>query len=131
MLIVFLQDFAFAQLQLMTFCGVIVVIIFGSTDSFRLPRDRRMEYFNEANIMCCVYHFFCFTDFVDAPARPYVGYSLIGNVVFGLVVNIVVMFKVAGSDIVFKLKKLRYLYRFWRARRKHFANHKRNKGMTD
>jgi hypothetical protein len=97
----------------------------------RLPRDRRLEFFNEANIMCCIYHFYCFTDFVDVPTRVYVGYSLIGCVSFNLLVNMLVMFKVAGSDLIHKLRKARYKFRFWRAKRNRLANHKRKSAMTD
>jgi hypothetical protein len=67
LLIVFLQDYPFAQLQLMCFSCVVVIILLGSSNSFRLARDRRLEYFNEYTILCCVYHFFCFTDFVEIP----------------------------------------------------------------
>ncbi len=126
-----LQDYVFAQLQLITCCSVVVVIVFGSINSMRLPRDRRLEYFNEANIMLCIYHFYCFTDFVDVPTRVYVGYSLIGCVSFNLLINMLIMFKVAGSSIMFKLRELRYKYRLWRVKRNYLAKQKRHVAMTD
>jgi hypothetical protein len=62
----------------MTFKCILVVIAFGYSLPYNLPRDRLIEYFNEAAILLCVYHEFLFTDFLDnADTRYLIGYSLI------------------------------------------------------
>ena len=71
---------------------MLVVIIFGYISAKRLPRDRRMEYFNEVTIMMCVYHLFFFTDFVDDPiARYQLGFSLIGVTCLNIIGNVSVL----------------------------------------
>lgn len=128
-LIVFLQNYAFAQLQLMTFSSVMVIITFGSSDAFRLPRDRRLEYFNETTILWCIYHFFCFTDFVEVPERTQVGYSLMGFVMLNFIGNLIVMLYVAAADLCHKMKKWRFQFRMWKFKRS--KKNKPKKQMTD
>lgn len=92
--------------------GTTVVILFGTTGAMKLPRDRRLEYFNEATIMICVYHLYVFTDFVDNPVTRYqVGYSLIGTACFNVLVNVSVLVYVTYITMAFKLKKLKYTRR--------------------
>jgi len=89
--------------------GMLAVIVFGYISAKRLPRDRRMEYFNEVTIMMCVYHLFVFTDFVDDPiTRNYAGYSLIGVTCLNIVGNIGVLLSVTLKMLIFKLKKYCY-----------------------
>ena len=92
----------------MTFSCVIVVIMFGESSVYRLPRDRRLEYFNETTILWCIYHFYCFTDFVEVEVRTQVGYSLMSFVLLNFVGNLVVMLYVAVVDLCFKMKKWRF-----------------------
>ena len=88
---------------------MLAVIIFGYISAYRLPRDRRIEYFNEITIMMCVYHLFVFTDFVDDPViRYYVGFSLIGVTCLNIVGNVGVLLSVTLKMLIFKLKKYCY-----------------------
>ncbi len=69
-----------------------VIIIFGYSRIYFISIDRRLEYFNEAVILCCIYHYYLFTDFVPDPAARYtIGYSLVGFTLLGIVVNLIVM----------------------------------------
>jgi hypothetical protein len=107
-LIVFLQDYPYAQIQLMCLSCSYVVISVGHSNIYRLPSDLRLEYFNECTIMICVYHYICFTLFVDDPiVRYYVGYSLIGVTCFNLVVNVLLI-------VIHTLKGIRKATRAWR-----------------
>jgi hypothetical protein len=48
-----------------------------------------LEFFNEATILLCCYHIFCFTNFVDDPIMRYnVGFSLIVSTALNIVVNV-------------------------------------------
>jgi hypothetical protein len=72
----------------MAMTTIAVIIIFGYSNVYFLPYDRRVEFFNEANIMLCVYHCFLFTDFVPDPEARYImGYSMIASTVFNFFVN--------------------------------------------
>lgn len=91
---------------------MLAVIIFGYISAYRVPRDRRIEYFNEITIMMCVYHFFVFTDFVDDPVtRYYVGFSLIGVSCLNIIGNVSVMLWVTCKLLVFRVKKYGYTMR--------------------
>jgi hypothetical protein len=92
--------------------GTVVVILFGSINTYTLPRDRRLEYFNEATIMLCVYHYYVFTDFVSDPvARYQTGYSLIAVTCINLAVNMIVMVYVTAKLLKFNCKKSLYTRR--------------------
>jgi len=91
---------------------MLVVIIFGYISAYRLPRDRRIEYFNEITIMMCVYHLFLFTDYVDDPVnRYYVGFSLIGVSCLNIIGNLSVMIWIPCKLLVFRVKKYVYTLR--------------------
>lgn len=67
---------------------MLVIILFGYSNVYFLPNDRRLEFFNEATILLCVYHCFVFTDFVAEPETRYtMGYSMIGSTIFNFIVN--------------------------------------------
>ena len=92
--------------------GTVIIILFGSVNAYTLPRDRRLEYFNEATIMLCVYHYYVFTDFVSDPvARYQAGYSLIAVTCTNLAVNMIVMLFVTAKLLKFKCKKSLYTHR--------------------
>lgn len=72
----------------MTMTCITVIIIFGYSNVYFLPYDRRVEFFNEATIILCVYHCFIFTDFVaDPEVRYLMGYSMIVCTCFNFIVN--------------------------------------------
>lgn len=76
----------------MTVSCIVVIILFGYSNVYFIPKDRRLEFFNEATILLCLYHFYLFTDFVpDAEARYTMGYSLIVATCFNFGVNVIVM----------------------------------------
>lgn len=76
----------------MTLSCIAVIIIFGHSNVFFLPKNRRMEYFNEATIVSCLYHCYLFTDFVPSPVDRYtMGYSMIAFTMLNFVVNCSVM----------------------------------------
>lgn len=78
--------------MLMTISCVLVIVFFGYSNVYFIPKDRKLEFFNEATILLCVYHFYLFTDFVpDAEARYALGYSLIVSTCLNFGVNVLVM----------------------------------------
>jgi len=96
LLIVLLGNLPWLQVQLMAFCGMIVVIMFGASQPLKSKTNRRMEFFNESLIMICVYHLFVFTHFVDDPLTRYqMGKYFIGFTAANLTVNLLMM--VIGS----------------------------------
>ena len=69
-----------------------VVIIFGYSNPLKETLDRRLEFFNEATILVCVYHCFIFTSFTDNPESSYtMGLSMIVISVFNIAGNMGVM----------------------------------------
>ena len=70
-------------------CSILVIIIFGYSQSMNETRDSKLEYFNEATILCCVYHCIIFTPFYgeDPTALYTMGYSMIFFAVFNVFVN--------------------------------------------
>ena len=92
----------------MTFMCIIVVISFGYSLPFRLPFDRRIEYFNEITIVLCCYHLFLFTDFVDdAEIRYYIGYSIMSFACLNIFVNLGF---IIGGSVMEIFKKFRQIY---------------------
>ena len=78
--------------MLITITSVMVIVIFGYSNVYYMAKDRRLEFFNEFTILCCIYHYYLFTDFVPDPeARYTVGYSLIGFTLLNFIVNVIVM----------------------------------------
>ena len=67
---------------------IAVIMIFGYSNVYFLPYDRRLEYFNEFTILMCLYNCFLFTDFVPSPVNRYtIGYSMIVCTLFNFAVN--------------------------------------------
>jgi hypothetical protein len=92
----------------MTLSCVFVVITFGYSNVYLMFRNRVLEFFNEAIILVCCYHIFCFTDFVDDPIMRYkIGYSLIVLTIINLAVNIIVMLYETLKNLYRKYKILR------------------------
>jgi hypothetical protein len=92
LIIVFLPAYPYAQVQLITLSCVFVVIFFGYSNVYQTSRNSILEFFNEATILLCCYHMFCFTDFVDDPTVRYkIGFSLIFFTTINLAVNVSVM----------------------------------------
>lgn len=93
------------------------MILLGHSNSFWLPSDRRLEFFNEATIMLCVYHCFLLTDFVDDPETRYqIGFSFIAFVCFNLAVNLLWLAYNTLTVMITTYKKLRQKFRFLRYR---------------
>jgi hypothetical protein len=114
-LIVFLPSYPYAQVQLMTLSSVLVVIMFGYSNVYLMFRNRILEFFNEAIILFCCYHTFCFTDFVDDPIMRYnVGFSLIVLTSINVGVNIIVMMHETLKKLFRIYKVLRQKYRKWK-----------------
>jgi hypothetical protein len=69
--------------------STIVIILIGYSAPMALPINRRLEYFNEATILACIYHYYIFTSFVPNPETRYlVGWSLIGFATLNVLVNL-------------------------------------------
>ena len=111
-LIIFAINYPWIQASVMTFKCILVVIIFGHSLPFHLPRDRRIEYFNEVSILICSYHLFLFTDFVDdADTRYQIGYSMIAFTSLNILVNLLLLVFTTMGQIVKTLKQVRQKYR--------------------
>ena len=67
--------------------------------------------------MICVYHCFCFTDFVDVETREYVGISIIIFTLFNIMVNMTVLIYMTLLMILREFKIARKKYRFWKHKR--------------
>jgi hypothetical protein len=92
LLIVFLPTYPSAQVQLITLTNVFAIIIFTWSNVYQTSKKTILEFFNEAIILICCYHMFCFTDFVDNPTiRFNIGYSLITFTTLNLGINVFVM----------------------------------------
>lgn len=95
--------------MLMTLTSVFVIVIFGYSNIYYLARDRHLELFNEATILCCIYHYYLFTDFVPDPEVRYtIGYSLIGFTFLNFVVNFIVMCYKTIVILIKKYKTFKY-----------------------
>ncbi len=72
----------------MTYSCVAVIILFGYSNVFYLPFDRRLELFNEYTVLMCVYNCFLFTEFVPSPGTRFsIGYSMIVCTLLNFAVN--------------------------------------------
>ncbi len=108
LLIVFLPSYPYAQIQIMTYSCVCVVIFYGHSNVYRMKKQTILEFFNETTIMLCCYHMFCLTDFVDDPKmRYYTGYSLIAFTSLNLIINTLVMFIETVKNLFRKSKIFR------------------------
>jgi hypothetical protein len=87
-LIVFAKNYPALQFICMHLSCISVLIAFGYSNVFALPRDRQLEYFNEVCIVVALSHFMCFSDFVPNPeTRSQVGSSLIRLVTVNFFAN--------------------------------------------
>jgi hypothetical protein len=108
MLILFVVDYPWAQVQLMTIKCILVVLAFDFSLPYHLPIDRDIEYFNEASILICTYHLYLFTDFVDdANTRYQIGYSLITFTCFNVLVNLSLLIYVTSLCFMRTFKSYR------------------------
>jgi hypothetical protein len=74
----------------------------GLVQPFKYPRDRRLEYFNQAILFVWCYYMYIFTDFVpDAAARYTMGYHLIALISFCILVNLTVI----NIGLPYRIKK--------------------------
>jgi hypothetical protein len=95
-------------------------------------RNRVLEFFNEAIILLCCYHTFCFTDFVDDPIIRYnVGFSLIVLTSINVGVNIIVMMLETLKKLFRIFKVLRQKYEKWKILRKIKQIQKKKEPITD
>ena len=109
LLIVFLAHRHYFQVQLMPLGTLCVIMVLGQIEPFQLPLFRRLEYFNEACILVCCYHYFLFTDFVADPQVRYtVGKALIYVTVGNLLGNITIMIYFVIQKLIFLRKKIKY-----------------------
>lgn len=67
LLITFCQSRLYLQVMAINQTSVIVIVIFGVSNVFYWAKDRRMELFNEAIILGCIYHYYLFSNFVPDP----------------------------------------------------------------
>ena len=107
-----MSRYPYAQVQLICFATGFGLIIFHAINPIRTRVIYNLEMFNEVCILLCIYHHFCFTDFVKEPeARYLMGRSLINVTLFNLGANMLYMTQSVVRDILFKAKKLRYQLR--------------------
>jgi hypothetical protein len=92
LLIVFCSSYPFLQVQLITQSCVFVVIFYGYSNVYLMFKNRILEFFNEATILLCCYHMFCYTDYVEDPIMRYkIGFSLILFTTLNLGINVMIM----------------------------------------
>jgi len=66
-----------------------IIIFVGLAQPYVEKRRNNMVVMNECFTMMCVYHFGCFTDFVDSPeAIELVGFSLNSVLVISMLTNV-------------------------------------------
>ena len=112
LLIVFMSRYSYAQVQLICFATGIGFILFHAINPIKSRVIYNLEMFNEVCILLCIYHHFCFTDFVPEPEARYVmGQSLVNMTLFNLGANMFFMVQSVVRDICFKAKRLRYKLR--------------------
>lgn len=76
----------------MTLSCMVVIVIFGYSNVYFLPYDRKLEFFNEFTILTCLYNCYLFTDYVPSPeTRFIIGYSMIVCTMFNFAVNATLM----------------------------------------
>jgi hypothetical protein len=103
--------------------SVVVIIIFGHSHVYRERRLTAMEYFNEFTVLVCVYHYFCFTLFVDSSEVRYlIGYSLIAVTLFNIAVNVIVILLQTILKGAWDLRKFYYKVKRMIRRRKILKN---------
>jgi hypothetical protein len=86
-----------------------VIMMLGYIEPFQLPLFRRLEYFNEASILICCYHYFLFTDFVPDPEVRYsIGKVLIYVTIGNLLGNISLMVCFMIQKLIYVRKKIKY-----------------------
>jgi hypothetical protein len=69
MLIIFFEDNTFAQIQLMAFHSILLIIYNILVKPFELPLLNSLEIFNECCILAASNHLFLFTTFLDDPEK--------------------------------------------------------------
>ena len=76
-------------------------------DLFNTKRRQVIEELNEILIMLTVYHFFCFTDFVqDVSTRTkYVGLSMVGITLLNMAVNLIPILYDSSINLKKKFKR--------------------------
>jgi hypothetical protein len=67
LLIVYMGSSGYAQVMLICQTSAIGIIVLGTINPIHLPVFRRMELLNESMILVCIYHYFCFSTFVESP----------------------------------------------------------------
>ena len=81
--VVYLQSQPFFQLQLLVWQSLIAIMILITLNPYSTKSQGRLELFNEILILLCIYHVFGMTDLISSvPAKLYLGYSLVGLLVF-------------------------------------------------
>ena len=109
LMIVFLTDYDYFQVQFMPISTLGVIMMLGYIEPFQLPLFRRLEYFNEASILICCYHYFLFTDFVPDPEVRYsIGKVLIYCTIGNLLGNISLMVYFMIQKLIYVRKKIKY-----------------------
>ena len=64
---ILLQEYAWAQVQIVVMHCIIVIMFIQMTKPFEVPLLNLMEVINECFIIGAAYHLFIFTDFVPDP----------------------------------------------------------------
>jgi hypothetical protein len=91
-LILVFKKWPAAQIQIMIFHSILVIIYNKLARPFEDPKLNKLEIFNELCIMVSAYHLFLFTPFVEDSAFQYkIGWSMIGVTVLNIVVNFAIM----------------------------------------
>ena len=94
------------QLQLFTIVLYLTYVSFGVI--YDSPVTRNMEFFNEIVFLVSTYHMMLYVSPWLLADRASLGWSLIGTIVFMIVVNYCIIFGMAVRDLKAKLRMYRY-----------------------
>lgn len=113
-----LEEHPVAQVGLLVFHCVLLLIYDVLVRPFEQPVLNRLEIFNELCILAAAYHLYAFTDNVDDPlVQEKVGWAIIGVTTFNIATNMLVMIYFTCRKMRLGFLKLRYQIRLWLLKR--------------
>jgi hypothetical protein len=103
--VVLLNNFLVLQFEIVALNIIVAVILMGSASPFETPFLTKLTLFNEAFTMVLLYHFMCFTQFVqDVPTRIKIGFSFCILEAVNIAVNLLIAFAAVVREAIYKWK---------------------------
>jgi hypothetical protein len=102
--VVQISDLISIQLFITAMSIIAAVILTGHVKPFEESGKHLFEQANEAFLMVLIYHFVCFTPFLDTRVKTYIGFSFIGLEAFNIAGSLLLVTKVQIQELIRKFK---------------------------